>query len=399
MSDLIVPKAKRYGNARRALGIVRAGLDMDLAYLSRIEDDNLMLEILDRRDILELALQEGDRFKLQDTYTPYILRREIPSVMPDTALQPLTNGLAVTHSIPIGAHISSPVILGDGTVFGLLCCASAAPRAQMTVHDLRVLSLFADMIAYDIDTERAAESELDRRNAIILEIIDQRKFSFFHQEIWDMDTSKPVGAECLARIAQQPAKSPDFWFNEAASLGLGPRFEMATIETALATLPALPRSVFLSVNASPHAILDDRFEALFSEVPLSRIVVEITEHQTVENYRAIARKLDPLRRRGLRLAVDDAGAGYASLFHILELHPDIIKLDAAIIHGSETDLSRKALISAMVTYAYDVGVEIVAEGVETELQKEVLQGLGVRLMQGFALSVPGPVGNNDYSPG
>ncbi|ANK83460.1 MAG: hypothetical protein TEF_12605 [Rhizobiales bacterium NRL2] len=380
-------------NARRALGIVRVHLGMDVAYLSRIDAGDLVLEVLDNQSA-KLHLKENDRFSLQDTYTPYILRHELPPIIPDTIRDPIAEKLAITRDIPIGSFASSPITFRDGTVFGQFCCASILPNPGLSEQDPRILALFAEMVSHDIEAELTKKSTIEHREATIRRIIDDKRFSYVHQEIWDAIDGTPVGAECLARISELPRRSPDQWFKEAEMLGMGAPFEMATLSSALDTLVKLPAPRYLSVNASPHAILDPGFEALFAHIPLARIVLEITEHQVVENYRSIERVLRPLRRRGLRLAVDDAGAGYASLSHILELRPDIIKLDAALVHRADSDRDRRALIDALVTYGQKTGIEMIAEGVETRAEMEVLKALGIRLMQGYFLSPPGLLGNS-----
>jgi EAL domain-containing protein (putative c-di-GMP-specific phosphodiesterase class I) len=118
-------------------------------------------------------------------------------------------------------------------------------------------------------------------------------------------------------------------------------------------------------------------------------VVEITEHELIEDYAHLLDALTPLRTAGIRLAVDDAGSGYASLRHILSLQPDIIKLDIALTRGVDTDPVRRALASALVGFARDTGSVIVAEGIETSAELAALQRLGVPLGQGFYLARPG----------
>ena len=93
----------------------------------------------------------------------------------------------------------------------------------------------------------------------------------------------------------------------------------------------------------------------------------------------------------MRVAVDDAGAGYASFRHILKLRPDFIKLDRALTRRVDEDDSRRALAAALVTFAGETGSRIIAEGVETEAQRETLADLGVGLMQGYLFGRPGPL--------
>jgi EAL domain-containing protein (putative c-di-GMP-specific phosphodiesterase class I) len=117
-------------------------------------------------------------------------------------------------------------------------------------------------------------------------------------------------------------------------------------------------------------------------------VLELTEHVLVSDYEVLAAPLSRLRLSGVRLAVDDAGAGFASLQHILNLAPDIIKLDRALVREIHTDPARASLTSCLVLFADRIGATLVAEGIESEQERDALQDLGVGYGQGFHLGVP-----------
>jgi EAL domain-containing protein (putative c-di-GMP-specific phosphodiesterase class I) len=153
---------------------------------------------------------------------------------------------------------------------------------------------------------------------------------------------------------------------------------------------ALPEDAYISVNLSPETLLWPGLpDALrTAPVPLSRMVVELTEHSAVEDYDALDGALRPLREVGLRIAVDDAGAGYASFRHILRLAPDLIKLDRSLISGIDGDPARRALAGAVVAFAREMGGVVVAEGVERSAELAVVLGLGVDAGQGYLLGRP-----------
>ena len=121
--------------------------------------------------------------------------------------------------------------------------------------------------------------------------------------------------------------------------------------------------------------------------------MEITEHEPVEDYEELAGALRPLRELGVRIAIDDAGAGYASLRHTLALAPDIVKVDIALTSAIDTDRAKRALASALISFADEMGITIVAEGIETEASLRTLVDLGVRYGQGFHLARPAPLGS------
>jgi len=124
------------------------------------------------------------------------------------------------------------------------------------------------------------------------------------------------------------------------------------------------------------------------DAPLRRIMIEITEHEPVEDYDALANALAELRARGARIAIDDAGAGFASLRHTLLLSPDTIKLDISLTRGIDADRGKRALARALISFAEEMRMDIVAEGIETERELETLLGLGAQLGQGFFLARP-----------
>jgi EAL domain-containing protein (putative c-di-GMP-specific phosphodiesterase class I) len=211
------------------------------------------------------------------------------------------------------------------------------------------------------------------------------------QPIVDLNTSSVIGVEALARFQCQPQRSPDIWFAEAAQVDLSVELELAAIEAALAQLPDLPDDVLMSVNASPLTAMSPGLVAALARSAGPRVVLELTEHTRIDDYPTLLAALDELRWQGVRIAVDDAGAGYAGLHQILELRPDIIKLDVDITRGIDTDPVRRALAASLVSFGHDTGAVIVAEGVETAEELDTLGQLGVPWGQGFLLARPAPL--------
>jgi EAL domain-containing protein (putative c-di-GMP-specific phosphodiesterase class I) len=179
---------------------------------------------------------------------------------------------------------------------------------------------------------------------------------------------------------------------DAHEAGVGVTLELHVLAAALDVLPDLPPEVYLSLNVSPAVILDAGFQNLMRRpnLPLRRIVVEITEHTAVSHYDDIRDVLRPHREHGLRLAVDDAGAGYASFSHVLKLRPDIIKLDRSLVTGIDLDGARRAFVTAIVVLAMELQADVTAEGVETTSELDVLRCLGVDTVQGYLLARPTP---------
>jgi EAL domain-containing protein (putative c-di-GMP-specific phosphodiesterase class I) len=212
------------------------------------------------------------------------------------------------------------------------------------------------------------------------------------QPIVDIDARRVAGAEALSRFPAEPDRPPNVWFDEAWAAGLGPDLELRAVAEAFARVGELPDGAHLSVNVAPATMLDPRFPQLIDGLggDAARIVVEITEHAVVDDYAALTDVVDRLRDRGARLAADDAGAGYATMRHILRLRPDVIKLDRAIVDRADQDPARRALMAAMVAFADSLETVVVAEGVETAEELRVVRETGIRLAQGFYFGPPSP---------
>ena len=211
-----------------------------------------------------------------------------------------------------------------------------------------------------------------------------------YQPIVDLDRWRVTGVEALARFRLEPVRTPDVWFAEAKEVGRHIDLELAAMRVEASALedPGLGHR-YLALNVSPDTILSRRrfYEALVG-LPWDRVVLEVTEHAPVSDYAELAEALRPFREEGGRLAVDDAGAGFASLRHILRLEPDIIKLDISLTRDVDTDRRKRALASALTTFAAEMGMVVVAEGVETRSEIEALRGLGVGFGQGYFLRRP-----------
>jgi EAL domain-containing protein (putative c-di-GMP-specific phosphodiesterase class I) len=206
-------------------------------------------------------------------------------------------------------------------------------------------------------------------------------FSLPHREI--------VKVEALARFAGPPVRGPDRWFAEAASVGLGVELELTAIEHALSILPELPEPLRMSVNAAPATFCSRELLGLLEESAPDRVIVELTEHVGIEDHPGLHRACRELRKLGADVAIDDTGTGFASLSMVLEVAPDFIKLDRDLINGIDFDPVRRALASALVTFGNETGAKIIAEGIETADELEVLIDLGVAYAQGYFLGRPG----------
>jgi EAL domain-containing protein (putative c-di-GMP-specific phosphodiesterase class I)/putative methionine-R-sulfoxide reductase with GAF domain len=197
-----------------------------------------------------------------------------------------------------------------------------------------------------------------------------------------------VGYEALARMPVEPLHAPDWWLARASELGMRSQLEVACLAAA-ATLGATPEGRLLFVNLSPSLLANPSALRLLDHLP-DRLVIELTEQEAVSDYDLLRRDLVPWLSRGVRIAIDDTGAGYSSLRHVIELTPDFLKLDRELVKDLDRDRNRRALVSAVVAFAAEVGTSVIAEGVETADELEVLRDAEVDLVQGYLLARPGP---------
>ncbi|CAI7974891.1 Diguanylate phosphodiesterase with GAF sensor(S) [Frankia sp. Hr75.2] len=262
-------------------------------------------------------------------------------------------------------------------------------------RDASFLALIADALSNCVSDHRGDWREQDRVWRRISRLIDDGGPAMVFQPIYDRATLDIAGVEALSRCpgtgtAGSDESSPQRWFTDAASVGLGVELEVAAIRNALAALPWLPAGLPLSVNASPAAIVSGALIDLLATIPPERVIIEVTEHSRIDDYPTVMLALDALRGRGVRAALDDVGAGYAGLHQLLQLRPDIIKMDQSIIRKIGEDAPAcRALVTALVCFAEDIGATVLAEGVETSRELEVLGEAGVHQVQGFLLARPG----------
>ncbi|MFF1383607.1 EAL domain-containing protein [Arthrobacter sp. NPDC058288] len=210
------------------------------------------------------------------------------------------------------------------------------------------------------------------------------------QPICNLGTGEVVGAEALTRFVSSPFRSPDQWFVEADSIGRGRELEFLALETAMQAAADLPGHIYAAVNLSPSACLDPRLSDIVRNSGLNpgRIVVELTERSAVADYARLAAALAPLRSAGVRIAIDDVGAGFSSMRHILRLSPELIKLDRTIVAGIDSDPNQRALCMAMVSFASQIGASLVAEGIQTNAELAAVAEMGVNIGQGYLLGRP-----------
>ena len=239
------------------------------------------------------------------------------------------------------------------------------------------------------DPRISGPGAVEERRALVGELLSHPEsvLSLF-QPIVELERGSVVGYEALTRFASDRGTAPSDWFDLARNCGLGPELQALAVARALAVSDR-PTGAWVSVNVDPAVLASEPVRAALPH-DLRGIVIELTEQALPPEDRDLQRELEDLRARGARIALDDAGAGYAGLSHVVRVRPDLIKLDRSLVVDVEHDHVRLALIEAFVSFARRIGAQVCAEGIESSEQLAALVEARVMLGQGYRLGPPAP---------
>jgi EAL domain-containing protein (putative c-di-GMP-specific phosphodiesterase class I)/putative methionine-R-sulfoxide reductase with GAF domain len=253
----------------------------------------------------------------------------------------------------------------------------------MTVHTEMTDLVRADGRQRPVRTESAGTDSLTR---LVEQLLRPGAIRMDAQPIVGMADGTILGFELLARSTIPCSSGPDQWLQRASDLGIRTEFELACLQAAC-DRGAPPGDVRLFVNLSPRTLLDPRVEDILDRLPPR--VIEITEHEPIDDYQQLRRRLQVWPAATSMLAIDDVGAGYSSMSHVLQLHPHFIKIDRSLVHRAHRDPNKLAILRGLVGFARQCGVTSLAEGVESSEELKALRSVGVDLVQGYLLARPG----------
>jgi EAL domain-containing protein (putative c-di-GMP-specific phosphodiesterase class I) len=249
------------------------------------------------------------------------------------------------------------------------------------------------------DAELTARLEMRQRRMSFLGMVMAGEVTSVYEPIVDVTTKTVFGYEALARgPAGTEFHSPETLFAAAEEEAFVFELDCLCRKSGLDGAVGLPSDTNLFLNVRPTTIHDPSFrpEALIRTLEKSRlrpsdVVFEISEKESIENFEIFREIRDEYRKLGFRFAVDDTGAGYASLQAVIELEPDFIKVDRALITGVDTDPARQALLKALRAMAGGIGAKIIAEGLDTLEELETLAELEIPFGQGWLFGKPTPL--------
>lgn len=370
------------------LTMMRERFGMDAAFVSEFTNGTRVFRYVDTATS-DVPIRVGKFDALEESYCQLVVDGRLPEYIHDAHANPVAMSLAATTELPVGTHLSVPIRTQNGRLFGTLCCFSRAVRDDVKESDLALMRPLAEFVGALLEREDAENAESAAARARIEHVLRTGGPTMVFQPIVHIGSRVPAGYEALARFRDR--RGPDVWFREAWQVGLGSDLEVLAVANALKDFTASGLDGYVSVNLSPASLEFVETVDSLAVLASDRLVIEITEHAAVRDPRLLSDRLAEFRAGGGRLAIDDMGTGYSGLSHLIELSPDLIKLDRSLVTGIAPGNARHALVRSLVTFCCDVGTTIVAEGVETEEEDAILHDIGVPFAQGYLYARPGPL--------
>ncbi|WEK05585.1 MAG: EAL domain-containing protein [Candidatus Devosia phytovorans] len=374
----------------RVLTAIRSHLRMDVAFITEFLGSSRIFRSVDFTSPAG-DVEAGNVVPIASGYCQHVTAGRLPELIADTSTVPLAQTIPETRQLPIGAHLSVPIRVDHGKIFGTFCCFSHRPMPELGQPELDLMHTFGRMIALELTKDIERDAEQRRKITQVHNAMWSGDPDIVFQPVLRLEDRKIIAVEALSRFAAPPRQTPDRWFADAADVGMGGMLEMLALRRAVALCRDLPRGVSVNLNVSPNTLLTENILHVLHGFDPRRVVVEITEHEPVHDYEPLLLALKPLREAGIRVAIDDAGAGYSSLRHVLMLRPEIVKLDVSLTRGVDHDPMRQAMAAALGEFARRTGTIVVAEGVETTAELEALMDVGIPEIQGYILSKPQPM--------
>ncbi len=368
--------------------------------------------------LLERILGGLEGVETHSTTDPRVALELFTTIRPDIVLLDLhmapLDGVALMaamrDALPAGGFVPMVVLTADAltTTRDRALAAGAtdflvkpldAVEVRLRVTNLlatRALYLESEARRHEVESRLAEEEAARRAHKAHIEKVAGRVRTLLSdgglvpvfQPIVSAETLETTAFEALSRFETPDGLAPAQWFEDAHEVGLGIALERAAAVLALGGLGWFPPEVQLNVNVSPSAIVDDAFVDCLDDVEGRRVILEITEHERVDDYAPLVRGMNRLRERGFSFAVDDTGVGYSGLSHILRLRPEWIKIDLELTTGIDRDPARRALARSIESFATETNARTIAEGVETESELAALRDVGITHLQGYLFGRP-----------
>jgi diguanylate cyclase (GGDEF)-like protein len=329
----------------------------------------------------------GDEFAILMPHTDAEGALQIARRLQERAAQPRNGGRSMNFS---GGISACPLL---ATTRSQLYSQADAALYWCKRHGRASIDVFHPV------RDRAASLEATNElSAAIAKVVNERLVRPVYQPIVELTTGRVIGFEGLTRpLPESGFADPGSMFTAAETVGRTVELDQACLHAVVAGAREMPLDQLLTINISPRTIEAPHFSADALLVILARyaiepqrVVVELTERETVEDVTRLQSNLTALQRAGVRIAADDVGAGNAGLRLLSQFRFDIVKIDLTLVQeGSERDSSR-AVLRSLRDLASRWGASVIAEGIETVAQLKTVRELGMTAGQGYLLGRPSP---------
>ena len=353
-------------------------------------------------ELVGLARDAAHAVRLAELYEPHValLDWRMPAGGGEHAAREIRRGSPATHVVGLSFSSDPAAVMSmlRAGAAGYLVKSTSGEEIMEAIRraadgeqtlSREVASPVVEELVVHLEREQEEAERRQRRLRRLRRALEGDVMSMVFQPIFQLERNEVIGMEALARFDAEPRRPPDVWFREAATAGLGVELDISAARRAVEAFADWEPELDLFVNLSPETLMSGQAGDLLERLSPERLILEVTEHHAVYDYDLLNDAMQPLRDKGVRLGVDDVGAGFSSLRHILNLHPDLIKLDLSLCRSIDSDSARHTLTGALVGFAGEIDATVVAEGVETKLEIDALRGLGVEFAQGYFLGRPG----------
>jgi EAL domain-containing protein (putative c-di-GMP-specific phosphodiesterase class I) len=376
--------------AREAIGdmieALRARLDMDVAFVSRqIGTTHRIFTHVAARG--HAPLNSGDHNPNENSLCWLVIQGKLPERINDTSHYEAAACLPITDAINVRAHFSVPLRRRDGRVHGSLCCFSYRPRPDIEERDMQMLRSVAAIVSDQIESRIEQEERGEAAAQEIARLMFDDDLTIIHQPIFDLTDWHLIGYECLMRHKANLEQSPQELFDRARAAGQVLDLELHLASKALATLDPAEPERFIAIKVSATTLVSPALVRMIPEGLESRLVIELNDHDDAMQREMIKAAIQLLKSRAW-VAVNSAGAGLSGLQALVDLEPDIVKIDRDSLTGLAEDPARRALVKALVQFAGETEVTLIAQGVETREDLQALREIGVRFAEGYVFGRP-----------
>ncbi|MCK9502778.1 MAG: EAL domain-containing protein [Porticoccaceae bacterium] len=367
------------------LDTAKHNIKADVGYIARFHDKEKIILLLNGNGEKNLGkLHIGSRIALEDSLCHQVATQGKSYLL--TASD--TNPFLTLYDFPVKAFLAVPVFLGDDDLFGAMCFLCSNDGQHLNDNAINIVHALSQVAGTFLGHKKNELKAFEERRQSFEYLFHNNPHHMVYQPIVNLLDNKIVGIEALSRFDTTPNKPPSHWFHEAWEFGLGIDLEIRALQSVIREINNMPEDIFICINMSPLTVTSQALQNALNIESASRIVIEITEHKTIVEYAPIIEALRALKKLSIRVAIDDVGTGYSGLYHILQIKPDLLKLDISLTRNIHQDPAKQALASAIVAFSARIGATIIAEGIETKEEADALRVLGIGYGQGFYFAKP-----------